>query len=103
MRRGCEFLIFYFLAEGVVVAEVFEVGGAGFGFELGGVEQGVVALHHAVECGVGGALVGGFCGFWRGVPAKFAVERFHHHGGAAEFAFGGIARNVGRGNDGFME
>ena len=38
-----------FGAEGVVVAEVFEVGGGGVGFEGGGVGgEGVVAAHHTL-------------------------------------------------------
>ena len=38
-----------FGAEGVVVAEVFEVGGGGVGFEGGGVGgEGIVAAHHTL-------------------------------------------------------
>ena len=38
-----------FGAEGVVVAEVFEVGGGGIGFEGGGVGgEGIVTAHHTL-------------------------------------------------------
>ena len=86
-----------------MVAEVFEVGGCGVGFELGGVEEGVVGLHHAVECDVGGTFVRGLGGLWNGLPAKFLVECFYHHGSAAEFAFGGISGDVWGGDKGFFE
>ena len=96
-------VVWGFFSEGVVVAEVFEVSGCGVGFELGGVEEGVVGLHHAVECDVGGTFVGGLCCLWNGLPAKFAVECFYHHGSAAEFAFGGISGDVWGGDKGFFE
>ena len=54
LRYGVVFLVGgvgleEFGAEGVVVAEVFEVGGGGVGFEGGGVGgEGVVAAHHTL-------------------------------------------------------
>ena len=52
LRYGVVFLVGgldEFGAEGVVVAEVFEVGGVGVGFEGGGVGgEGIVAAHHTL-------------------------------------------------------
>ena len=54
LRYGVVFLVGEggleeFGAEGVVVAEVFEVGGGGVGFEGGGVGgEGIVAAHHTL-------------------------------------------------------
>ena len=52
LRYGVVFLVGgleEFGAEGVVVAEVFEVGGGGVGFEGGGVGgEGIVTAHHTL-------------------------------------------------------